>query len=69
MWHDDQVSGHQDDIMCIAHCPPNILATGDYSGEIILWSVVSGNAHARLHASRFTGRSGTQMLSQEFFLR
>lgn len=26
----------------MAHCPPALLATGSYDGEIIVWNVVSG---------------------------
>lgn len=37
-----QRNGHKEDILCVAHCPPALLATGSYDGEIIVWNVVSG---------------------------
>ncbi|KAM9852863.1 cilia- and flagella-associated protein 337 [Aulostomus maculatus] len=46
-WQDDLMSGHKEDILCVAHCPPSLLATGSYNGEIIVWNVVSGRVHSR----------------------
>eukprot|EP00824_Muranothrix_gubernata_P011359 TRINITY_DN24684_c0_g3_i2.p1 TRINITY_DN24684_c0_g3~~TRINITY_DN24684_c0_g3_i2.p1 ORF type:complete len:186 (+),score=36.85 TRINITY_DN24684_c0_g3_i2:55-558(+) len=37
-----QLEGHHDDILCMAFCPPNVLATGSYDGYIIVWNVISG---------------------------
>uniref|UniRef100_A0A3Q3A3L0 WD40 repeat domain 95 n=1 Tax=Kryptolebias marmoratus TaxID=37003 RepID=A0A3Q3A3L0_KRYMA len=36
-------NGHQEDILCVVHCPPSLLATGSYDGEIIAWDLVSGH--------------------------
>lgn len=36
------MNGHKNDILCVAHCPPSLLATGSYDGEIIVWNLVSG---------------------------
>ncbi|XP_056139747.1 WD repeat-containing protein on Y chromosome [Lampris incognitus] len=47
-WQDDQKNGHNDDILCIAQCPPSLLATSSYDGEIIVWNVVSGHIQCRL---------------------
>jgi len=35
--------GHQDDILCIAHCDPRLIATGSFDGEIVIWSLASGS--------------------------
>uniref|UniRef100_A0A670YD52 Uncharacterized protein n=1 Tax=Pseudonaja textilis TaxID=8673 RepID=A0A670YD52_PSETE len=40
-WQDDINWGHKEDILCIAQCPPNLLATSSYDGEIIVWNMVS----------------------------
>ena len=29
--------GHHDDILCIAHCDPRLIATGSFDGEIVIW--------------------------------
>ncbi|XP_027136179.1 WD repeat-containing protein 49 [Larimichthys crocea] len=47
-WQDDLKNGHKDDILCVAHCPPSLIATGSYDGEIIVWNVVSGRIQCRL---------------------
>ncbi|KAF4104264.1 hypothetical protein G5714_015251 [Onychostoma macrolepis] len=46
-WQDDVRNGHKEDILCIAHCTPHLLATGSYDGEIIVWNVVSGRIQCR----------------------
>ncbi|KAK1899662.1 WD repeat-containing protein 49 [Dissostichus eleginoides] len=47
-WQDDQKSGHKEDILCVAQCPPSLLATSSYDGEIIVWNVISGRIRCRL---------------------
>ncbi|KAM3874718.1 cilia- and flagella-associated protein 337 [Diretmus argenteus] len=42
-WPDDLRNGHKDDILCIAQCPPSLLATSSYDGEILVWNVASGH--------------------------
>lgn len=42
-----QKNGHKEDILCVVHCPPCLLATGSYDGEIIVWNVVSGCIQGR----------------------
>ncbi|KAJ6662359.1 hypothetical protein lerEdw1_012523 [Lerista edwardsae] len=42
-WHDDISRGHKEDILCIAQCPPTLLATSSYDGEIIVWNMNSGH--------------------------
>ncbi|XP_059188071.1 WD repeat-containing protein on Y chromosome [Centropristis striata] len=46
-WQDDLKNGHREDILCVAQCPPSLLATGSYDGEIIVWNVVSGRIQCR----------------------
>ncbi|XP_076833418.1 cilia- and flagella-associated protein 337 [Brachyhypopomus gauderio] len=46
-WQDDIRGGHRDDILCIAQCPPYLLATSSYDGEIIVWNHVSGHIQCR----------------------
>ncbi|XP_064158391.1 WD repeat-containing protein on Y chromosome [Anguilla rostrata] len=49
-WQDDLKSGHKEDIMSVAQCPPSLLASGSYDGEIILWNLVSGHVQCRFAA-------------------
>ncbi|XP_051253152.1 WD repeat-containing protein on Y chromosome isoform X2 [Dicentrarchus labrax] len=46
-WQDDLTNGHKEDILCVAQCPPSLVATGSYDGEIIVWNVVSGCIQCR----------------------
>ncbi|KAM8769789.1 cilia- and flagella-associated protein 337 [Acanthopagrus schlegelii] len=46
-WQDDLKNGHNDDILCAAQCPPSLLATSSYDGEIIVWNAVSGRIQCR----------------------
>ncbi|XP_041796837.1 WD repeat-containing protein on Y chromosome [Chelmon rostratus] len=46
-WQDDLKNGHKEDILCVAQCPPSLLATSSYDGEIIVWNVVSGRIQCR----------------------
>ncbi|MBN3297524.1 WDR49 protein, partial [Amia calva] len=47
-WQDDLRCGHKEDVLCITQCPPSLLATSSYDGEIIVWNLVSGHLHCRL---------------------
>ncbi|XP_062873393.1 WD repeat-containing protein 64 [Trichomycterus rosablanca] len=46
-WPEDLSKGHREDILCISHCPPYLIATGSYDGEIIVWNMVSGHIQCR----------------------
>ncbi|XP_053176161.1 WD repeat-containing protein on Y chromosome [Scomber japonicus] len=46
-WQDDQKNGHKEDILCVTHCPPSLVATSSYNGEIIVWNVISGRIQTR----------------------
>jgi len=46
--------GHTDDILCCACCDPGMLATGDYSGKIVVWNLSTGLRRKELfHTSQF----------------
>ncbi|ETE63345.1 WD repeat-containing protein 64, partial [Ophiophagus hannah] len=58
--HGDWVTqnwGHKEDILCIAQCPPNLLATSSYDGEIIVWNMVSGHIDHRFYIPMTTAAS------------
>uniref|UniRef100_F6XH43 WD repeat domain 49 n=1 Tax=Equus caballus TaxID=9796 RepID=F6XH43_HORSE len=57
-WQDDLSHGHKEDILCVAQCPPFLLATSSYDGEIIIWNVISGHIYCKLNTS-----TGAQSLS------
>ncbi|XP_034460911.1 WD repeat-containing protein on Y chromosome [Hippoglossus hippoglossus] len=60
-WQDDLKNGHNDDILCVAQCPPSLLATSSYDGEIIVWNVVSGRIQCRIvppHAAEYQNAEG-----------
>nr|XP_019943615.1 PREDICTED: WD repeat-containing protein 49-like [Paralichthys olivaceus] len=60
-WQDDLKNGHNDDILCVAQCPPSLLATSSYDGEIIVWNVVSGRIQSRFvtpHAAEYQNAEG-----------
>lgn len=42
------VAFRQDDILCIAHCHPNLIATGSFDGDLILWSLERQNVFKKL---------------------
>ncbi|GMH77331.1 hypothetical protein TL16_g07369 [Triparma laevis f. inornata] len=46
-------SGHNDDILCVVHCEPRLLATGSYDGEIVVWSLASGAGRFFLRLSDY----------------
>ncbi|XP_055965044.1 WD repeat-containing protein on Y chromosome-like [Sorex fumeus] len=48
-WQDDLNQGHKEDILCVTQCPPFLLATSSYDGEIIIWNVVSGHVYCKLN--------------------
>ena len=41
---------HKEDILSIAYLPPNIIATGAYDGNVIIWSRETGQVYCRLNA-------------------
>ena len=45
-----QNNGHKEDILSVASCPPNLLATSSYDGEVIVWNMVSGHIFCHLRA-------------------
>eukprot|EP00842_Homolaphlyctis_polyrhiza_P001651 jgi/Hompol1/2487/HPOL_006013-RA len=52
-WPDPHIAGstngwHEDDILSMVFCPPNILATSSYDGEIVICNLHSGHILHRL---------------------
>lgn len=45
---------HQEDILCMSYLSPNILATGSYDGDIVVWSRDTGQMYCTLNASKGT---------------
>uniref|UniRef100_A0A8C4VGS9 WD40 repeat domain 95 n=1 Tax=Gopherus evgoodei TaxID=1825980 RepID=A0A8C4VGS9_9SAUR len=70
-WQDDISCGHKEDILCIAQCPPTLLATSSYDGEIIIWNMISGHIYRKLHTSFPAHCAGTEdtSITQLVFLR
>ncbi|XP_071353298.1 cilia- and flagella-associated protein 337 isoform X2 [Trachinotus anak] len=71
-WQDDLKNGHNEDILCVAQCPPTLLATGSYDGEILVWNVVSGRIQCRFvspHSAEHKGvdRSVQSIIFQKDF--
>ncbi|KAI4581418.1 hypothetical protein MJG53_009861 [Ovis ammon polii x Ovis aries] len=42
--------GHKENILCVAHCPPSLLATSSYNGEIIIRNIISGRVYRKLNS-------------------
>uniref|UniRef100_A0A672ZEV3 WD40 repeat domain 95 n=1 Tax=Sphaeramia orbicularis TaxID=375764 RepID=A0A672ZEV3_9TELE len=61
-WQDDLKNGHKDDILCTAQCPPSLLATGSYDGEIIVWNVVSGRIQCRFVSPPQDGHQNAEVV-------
>nr|XP_006820824.1 PREDICTED: WD repeat-containing protein on Y chromosome-like [Saccoglossus kowalevskii] len=47
-WTDDLQNGHKEDILSVASCEPNLLATSSYDGEVIVWNMISGHIYCHL---------------------
>ncbi|XP_061917851.1 WD repeat-containing protein 64 [Entelurus aequoreus] len=47
-WQNEVKRGHKEDVLCVAHCPPSLVATGSCNGEITVWNLISGQIHSRL---------------------
>lgn len=45
---------HQEDILAVAYCPPNILATASFDGEICLWSMETEMLFRRMRRRQTT---------------
>ena len=58
--------GHKEDILSVAQCPPNLLATASYDGKVIVWNMVSGHIFCHLTAPPPPGEElGDNNLDQE----
>jgi len=36
-----RMAAHSDDILCLAFCPPCMLVSGSYDGELVVWNIDS----------------------------
>ncbi|XP_069496353.1 cilia- and flagella-associated protein 337-like isoform X2 [Ambystoma mexicanum] len=70
-WQDDLTRGHKEDVLCVAQCPPDLLATSSYDGVIIVWNMISGHMYCRLTApvSSHPPNQDQRSISKIVFLR
>ena len=54
--------GHREDILCLAHCEPNVLVSASYDGDIIVWDVDGEKKVVRMNAYDEASRNGTQLI-------
>ncbi|CAJ1065070.1 WD repeat-containing protein on Y chromosome [Xyrichtys novacula] len=59
-WQDDLKNGHKGDILCAVQCPPSLLATSSYDGEVIVWNMVSGRIKCRFVSPVLTGQKNAE---------
>lgn len=45
-----QINGHKEEILCVVQCPPSLLATSSFDGEIVVWNLLSGHTQCRFAA-------------------
>lgn len=45
---------HSEDILCMSYLSPNIIATGSYDGDIVVWSRDTGHVYCTLNANKGT---------------
>lgn len=50
--HPRRLTGHTEDILSVALCPPNLLCTGSYDGTLISHNIESGAINRRVQLSR-----------------
>lgn len=43
---------HKDDILCIASMEPNLVATGSYDGDVIIWAKDTGQVYCTLNVNK-----------------
>ncbi|XP_028397733.1 WD repeat-containing protein 64-like [Dendronephthya gigantea] len=71
-WDDDLTNGHQEDILSVVSCPPNLLATSSFDGEVIVWNMVSGHIFCHIRSPFQMDKpqgSGANAVSSLVFLR
>lgn len=62
--------GHTDDILCVAFCQPNLLATGSVNGKIVLWSHDLGHVRGSMEDPILNIRSPEEKAVEKvFFMR
>ena len=60
-WIDDIQRGHKEDIVGVAYCPPHLLSTIDYQGNLFIWNLVSGHISRKIkYAPKIDNLAGEQ---------
>jgi len=52
---------HNEDILCLAYCEPNILISATYDGQIIVWDVDGEKKMVQMNAHDPASRKGSQV--------
>ncbi|KAK9807406.1 hypothetical protein WJX73_001378 [Symbiochloris irregularis] len=55
--------GHREDILCLAYSSPGLLASGDWGGSILLWSMQASEKRMALQQSSAQGRPAAEALA------
>lgn len=55
---------HKEDVLCVAAYPPNLIATGAYDGDVIIWSRDTGQVYMRLNAYESVKPTGETIISR-----
>ena len=50
--------GHEEDVNCVAFCPPNLLCTASCRGEILMWNLQSGRLKGKMRVPTRVRASG-----------
>lgn len=67
--HDNDTTGHRMDLLAMAICrSTSLLATADYSGEIIVWNAVSGHLFKRMRFADASQESDHCYIAKLLFL-
>ncbi|XP_069487207.1 cilia- and flagella-associated protein 337-like isoform X2 [Ambystoma mexicanum] len=71
-WSNNMVNGHKEDILSVSACPPNLLATSSYDGEVLVWNLISGHILCHLHSltsSELHNGTDDLIINKVIFLR
>ena len=60
---------HNEDILCLAYCEPNILISATYDGQIIVWDVEGEKKMIQMSAHDPTSRKGSHIAMMSRHIR
>ena len=60
---------HDEDILCLAYCEPNILISATYNGQIIVWDVDGEKKMIQMSAHDPASRKGSQIAMMSRHIR